>query len=255
MKKNYLWLLLILFFQLNAQQIDSLSIANPLYSEYKSLSFIPTYKFSKISKLLAKSGIKNISNNGSENKIVPVILSDEDFNQLSFKEKFTYVMAYPENLNKNIILNTSLDRNDKINAHLPYHDQDIIWSIREIDFLRNNRNEVLKLIKENSLKQPNIGLNFKLILRELNATEMIPFLISSFKKSDKKDYEILTLLMLLVKDNNYFPFMKSNICYHLYIQNKDSNEMYLDILESNVGYILSTAKNYYSQLPKPNKTL
>ena len=77
----------------------------------------------------------------------------------------------------------------------------------------------------------------------MNAREMIPFLIKTYN-ADKKDHDILTVFMLLMKNNSYKPFMASQSFKKLYGE-EASYQAYLDFNKANEELILKRALDFY----------
>ena len=103
-------------------------------------------------------------------------------------------------------------------------------------------------MKESVTRTKRIGANFKHAIIEINAKEMIPFLIDTYNIA-KKDLDILTVLMHLMKDNKYEPFLKSASYKKLY--SDDSNYMsYLAFNKSNEDLIIKRATDFYNATKK-----
>ncbi len=80
--------------------------------------------------------------------------------------------------------------------------------------------------------------------REINAKEMIPFLIATYNLT-KKDLDILTLLMQMMKDNEYEPFLMS--AYYRKLYSEDSDYMsYLNYNKGNEELIIKKAMEFYN---------
>src|SRR5690606_13176846 len=89
------------------------------------------------------------------------------------------------------------------------------WSQRQADFLIENRDSVMKLIEESVVRSKRMGINYKEAILEMNAWQMIPFIIR-YIKSTAQDNDALTLLMLLMKRGEYDEFLKSTSYQKLY---------------------------------------
>jgi hypothetical protein len=99
-------------------------------------------------------------------------------------------------------------------------------------------------------KDRRIGLNYKQVLVDINAKEMIPFLISTYNIS-KKDHDILTVLMLLMKNNEYQPFMVSTSNKKLYGSDEYSSyKAFLVFNTANEELIIKRATDFYNGLAK-----
>ncbi|MDR1877921.1 MAG: hypothetical protein LBQ84_09910 [Flavobacteriaceae bacterium] len=255
MKKLFVLVFFSSYF-LFAQDIDSIgtlpSVESQAYHEYRLKNSIPFYNLSKIQNMVSKlEPVPVDPEMAAEGDIVDyyVSLSDKDFNKLSDKEKFTYTMIHPEYMSQVCADEmTILDEDKKIFGYLCPTFDESSWSERQRSFLNSNRKVVINLIKEISLKDQHIGLNCKMALEEINATEIIPFLVDFYNTKGKKDRDILTLLLTLVKNNKYYPFTRSNVYRELYGDDKSYYDSYIEYTELNEEYIIKSAKNFYVKL-------
>ena len=72
---------------------------------------------------------------------------------------------------------------------------------------RSNQDSVVKLLKENITRDGNIGLNYKHILVEINAKNWYRW---SLKRTIRKnDRDVLTVLLLLMRNNKYSELLTS----------------------------------------------
>ena len=94
-----------------------------------------------------------------------------------------------------------------------------------------------------------VGVNYKNAIVEINATEMIPLLISTYN-TDKKDHDILTLLMLLMLNNKYPAFMSSVSYTKLYASKESRWSACLNFNAANEALIIQRATDFYNGLPK-----
>jgi len=102
---------------------------------------------------------------------------------------------------------------------------------------------VLGLIQELAAKTHELGLNYKSAILKINAWESIPFLID-FYRSNPKDKDILTTLLLLLKKAKIPDFERSKIYSKLY--GSDVNyDSWINFSEANERYIIETAATYY----------
>jgi hypothetical protein len=74
--------------------------------------------------------------------------------------------------------------------------------------------------------------------------KMIPFLIKTYN-IDKKDHDILTVLMLLMKENQYKPFLASQSFRKLYGE-EASYQAHLELNKANEELILKRAMDFYN---------
>lgn len=204
------------------------------YNAYRSKVSIPPYELAKVKALLAKipedeEGMK---------------MPDKVYNALSFREKFTYHMIHAENYSQNCDAMPPIqDEQKKIFGNLPDAFDEYSWSDRQYNFLRSQRDSVMALIKESVTRSKRMGVNYKDAVVALNGWEMIPFLISTYQ-TDKKDHDILTVLLLLMKQNEYAPFLAATSFTKLY--GDDANyRAYIDLNKANEDLIIERAGNFY----------
>ncbi|MDR1877920.1 MAG: hypothetical protein LBQ84_09905 [Flavobacteriaceae bacterium] len=226
-----------------------------VYHEYRLKPTVPSYGLTKIQAMISKINIDaDFKDEDDEEGHVDYFsegywaLSDKEFNKLSPREKFTYVMIHPEVNTQNCDIQLNIEEeHKKIFANLPNGYDEVFWSNRQVNFLKKNRDLVVELIKESALESKRVGFNYKMALEEINAVEMVPFLIEFYSKS-KKDKDILTLLMLLMKNNKYAPFLRSTIYRELYDEEGEWDSFYrrnISYNKSNEDQIIDKAKEFY----------
>jgi hypothetical protein len=140
------------------------------------------------------------------------------------------------------------DEQMKIFSYLPDLFNEYSWSERQQAFLKENKDSVITWIKECSSKNNRIGLNFKHTIWQLNATETIPYLISVYNIT-KKDHDILTLLMLMMKENSYEPFVMSPSYKKLYGETSNYQDC-IKYNKANEELIIKRATDFYNGLKK-----
>ena len=101
-------------------------------------------------------------------------------------------------------------------------------------------------MKEIVTKQGHIGANFRRVIVDLNATEMIPTL-ADVAITETKDHYTLTVLMLLMNKNSYPEFMNSSSNKKLYREDEERSD-YLDYNKANEDLIIKRATNFYNGL-------
>jgi hypothetical protein len=106
----------------------------------------------------------------------------------------------------------------------------------------------MALIKESTDRSKRMGANYKTAIVEINGREMIPYIIEVYNR-DRKDRDLLTLLMLLMKNNEYKPFMDSQSFRKLYGDNANYYS-YLDYNKANEDLIIKRAIDYYNTIGK-----
>lgn len=175
-------------------------------------------------------------------------LDEQTYAALSFEQKFTYHMIHPESYSQNCdILPERKDEANRIYGHLPDTYGEYDWSERQLNFFKDNRQAVEELMKPIIQKSNTIGANYEEAIVEMNAKEMIPFLIDYYNRQ-KKDHYILTVLMLLMKKNGHPEFMNSISYRKLYGQTEDEYSAYLVYNKANEDLILNRAMNFYNGL-------
>lgn len=231
-----------LFAQEDTNQWKRASAASEAYHTYRLKNTVPPYGLVKI-----KALINGIKDSGGDNDVYYRVLSDKDYLNLSLREKFTYHMIHAEVSSQNCdAMPPILEEDHKIFGNLPDAFSEEGWSEKQIDFLVSNRDSVLSLIKESVNRSKRVGLNYKAVVVQVNGRELIPFLIRTYKL-DHKDYDILTVLMLLMKKNEYKPFMISASFLKLYGA-KSNYQSFINYNQANEDLIISRAQDYYNGL-------
>lgn len=211
------------------------------YHEYRIKSTTPPYGLAKVQGLIKK--IKWNDEDESE------AMDKKTYDALSLREKFTYTMIHPESFSQNCDAMPPIqDEQKKIFAYIADAFDEYAWSERQRDFLTANRDSVMALIKESVTRSKRMGANYKQAIVEMNAKEMVPFLVDTYK-ANKKDKDILTLLMQLMKDNEYKPFLSSASYQKLYSDDA-SYQAYLDYNTANEELIIKRATEFYNGFAK-----
>lgn len=213
------------------------------YHSYRQELSWPSYSYEKVDKLIQQ--IKE----GEEGSMQ---LNPKTYQALSLREKFTYHMIHGESYSQNCDgFPTVPDEHKKIFAQLPDAFGEYSWSNRQLKFFKNNRDSVMKFMKESISKTNQVGLNFKEAIVEMNAKEMIPLLISIYNLA-KKDHDILTVLMLLMENNKYQPFLASASHKKLYGDDDDLPiyDSYLNYNKANEELIIKRATGFYNAVSK-----
>ncbi|MBN9500197.1 MAG: hypothetical protein BGO01_07475 [Armatimonadetes bacterium 55-13] len=211
------------------------------YHEYRKRETTPTYGLSKVKAIIAK--IKETDEGD-------MILGDDAYNALSLKEKFTYTMLHGEYFTQICdVIPPIQDEQKKIFGYFPspFNDEQM-WSKRQKEFLHKNRVEIIKLIRETIKAKGTVGVNLKEAIMETNAVELIPDLIAQFGK-DKKDYDLLTVMMLLMKVNNY-PAFKASASYKKLYGDESNYQAFIANNSANQKLIISRATAFYKSKKK-----
>ncbi len=106
---------------------------------------------------------------------------------------------------------------------------------------------VIALIKEYGIMADHLGVNFKHVIVNLNATSLIPFLIGNYLLHPK-DHDILTVLMLLMEQNHYSPFLKSPLYATLYGSRESSYRQAIPLTMADQDLITRNANDFYHGL-------
>lgn len=232
---------LVLFFSVSVMAQDDgvwrpASKESQVYHEYRVKLSVPPYGLAKVKGLITKIKVDDEDNEA---------LGKEVYNALSFREKFTYHMIHAESFSQNCDAMPPIQNEQKkIFAYIPDAFDEYAWSDRQSAFLKKNRDSVIALIKESVTRSKRVGVNFKHAIVEINAKEMIPFLIAMYNGT-KKDLDILTVLMELMKDNEYAPFLQSPSYKKLYSDDSDYMS-YLVYNKGNEELIIKRATDFYN---------
>lgn len=239
MKKCLLLCLVTAFASLSfAQEMDGPkpSPASEKYAVYRHQDSTPTYGLAKIQAMVKKL---------KEDEDMNRRMADKDYKALSVQEKFTYIMIHGEDFSQNCdMMPAIIDEHKKIFSFFPgAFDDTAMWSDRQREFLKTNRAQVTKLIKATIVSKNRVGNNLKNAIGEMNAVELIPTLVTVYNR-DKKDHDILTLLMILMKDGKYAPFLKSSQYKGLY-GDENNYRSFLMATPETQRSVLKMATAYY----------
>lgn len=194
------------------KQTPEPSAATRRYYESRKTLTIPKYGADKVQAL-----IKTIKTKDQDDDVPTSVLPRDQFDKLSLAEQFTYTMLHGElglqNCDAMMYVNGA---EKKVFGHFPdaFGDEST-WSESQEAFMRSHRAEFVPLIRETMAEQGVVGVNIKHAVLVLKANEVIPDLVAVYKKN-RKDHDILTLLMLLMRDGEYRPFLKSATYRKLY---------------------------------------
>jgi hypothetical protein len=206
------------------------------YHQYRMRTTTPPYGLEKVKLLISK-----IRASEDEN----LKLNNTDYKGLPLREKFTYNMIHAESYNQICDAMPPIqEEQQKIFGYLPDAFGEYAWSERQADFFKNNLDSAMALIKESVARSKRIGLNYKMAIVEMKDKKAIPFLIKTYN-ADKKDHDILTILMLLMKDNQYKPFLASQSFRKLY-GDEANYQAYLEFNKANEELILKRAMDFYN---------
>lgn len=207
------------------------------YDQYRHMATEPSYGLKKVKSLIAK-----IKRNSDDN----LPLDDKLYQSLTFEEKFTYTMLHAEEFSQNCsAMPVFAESEKKIFAFpaAPFGDE-AVWSPRQRDWLKKNRTKVIGLLRTTITQKQRIGVNLKTAILELNAVELIPDMVKIYNR-DHKDQDILTVLMILMKENKYEPFMKSLSYKKLYADEASSYKSFLMANPANQKLTADRAMSFY----------
>jgi hypothetical protein len=214
------------------------------YQEYRQKITRPPYGLEKVLVLVKKAEASSTADD--EMRVLP----QKDYLALSLREKFTYHMIHGESYSQNCDAMPPVSGAEKlIFAQLPDAFGEYSWTERQTNFLHANRDTVMALMGESIRRSNRVGVNYKKAIIEVNGKEMIPLLISIYSR-DHKDKDILTLLMILMKNNEYTPFLTSASYKKLFADAETSYRAYLNGNTANEELIIQRANNFYNGLPK-----
>jgi hypothetical protein len=227
-----------LVFSQDGQEWKEASKESQDYHEYRIKPTVPPYGLAKIKEL-----IKQIKKSNAEEETEAI--SQKTYDALSLREKFTYNMIHAESYSQNCDAMPPIQNEQKkIFAYIADAFDEYEWSDRQTKFLTNNRDSVIAFMKESISRTKRVGVNFKQAILEINAREMIPFLIATYNIT-KKDHDILTIFLQLMKDNEYEAFLISGSYKKLY--SEDSNyQAFLNFNAANESLIIKRATDFYN---------
>lgn len=214
------------------------SPSSQAYHKYRQKNTVPPYGLARVKTLIA--AIKPAEDETWK-------LSNKTYMALSLREKFTYHMIHAEVSSQNCDVSPPiLDEDKKIFGNLPDAFDEAAWSERQDNFLLSHRDSVMALISASVKRTNRVGLNYKAAIVAVNGKEMIPFLIETYKL-ERKDYDLLTVLMLLMKKGEYKPFMTSASFVKLY-GSKSNYLSFIDFNKANEELIINRAMAFYNGL-------
>lgn len=193
----------------------------------------PAFGLAKVKALIAK--IKPDSESNAR-------LSNKQYDALSFDEKFTFNMIHMEDSSQNCDAMPGIENEQsKIFAFCPdAFDAEEVWSERQVDFLKKNRPRVIGLLRSTINTRHRVGANLKQAINLLQARELAPDLVTAYRRAGQ-DHDILTLLMILMKDAKYKPFLSSPLYKKLYADENSSYKAYIAASPANIRMITDQA--------------
>ena len=135
---------------------------------------------------------------------------------------------------------------DQLYGFLDINNDGLMMSDRQLMCLKTIRNYVMNSIKVDAELKGYLPLNYKSVIIDLNAVEMIPWLVDFFKRKTKeKDGDILTIFFNLMVVNKYPPFMKS-ISYQWLFVRSDRRPNSIIFNSANAKLTIERAMGLYS---------
>jgi hypothetical protein len=226
----------------HAQTSLRIAMESTLTSGDISIS-IPPFGLDNVMAAIRQMQVANDS--GDADIEFKIALSNGAYNALSFDEKFTYNMIHAEYESQMCdALPEHKDEGNRIYGQTVNYFGEFGWSERQLSFFKDNRDSVEQLIKATINQQGKIGMNFLDVIKDINATDMIPFLINAYRKDNSNHY-VLTTLMLLMNENNYPEFMQSTSHKKLYDDDAETYTAFLIYNKANEDLIIRRATNFY----------
>jgi hypothetical protein len=209
------------------------------YHELRVKSTVPPYGLVKIKALIQKIKVNDEDETAG--------LDKKTYESLSLREKFTYTMIHAESFSQNCDAMPPIKNEDKkIFAYIADAFDEHAWSERQTAFLSSNRDSVIEFMRESIGRTKRVGVNYKNAIVEINAKEMIPDLIAVYNAGTTiKDLDLLSLMMQLMKDNEYEPFLLSGSYKKMYAEDA-SYQSYLNYNKANADLIIKRAMEFYN---------
>ncbi|MBO9592493.1 MAG: hypothetical protein J7599_06240 [Niabella sp.] len=197
----------------------------------------PSYGLSKI------KGLIDLEQRKYGKSFAKSTLPTGTYDSLTLQEKFTYTMIHPERYAQNCSLIPSQRfEPDKIFGTLVTTLYEHTLSNRQVSFLKDNRDSVMTWITNSVNESKKMGVNYKNAITIIDGWEAIPFMINYYKAA-KNDTDVLTTLMLLMKQGAFEAFLHT-ACYEQLYSNYQSAIAYSPATEQ---FLLKTAMDYYKK--------
>lgn len=208
------------------------------YEEYRAVTTDPSYGLSKVERLVAK--IKPVDSGDVQNEA----LTDKQFAALSVSEKFTYCMIHAEDFSQNCDMMPVVVGSEKKIFGYPAEAFDSwTWSKRQESFLTDNRPKVIALLRDTIKTHRRVGANLKDAIVTLEAYQLIPDLVRAFNR-DKRDLDILSVLLELMEDGKYKPLLESETHRKLYGDGAN-HQSFIVANPENIALVIARATGYY----------
>ena len=210
--------------------------ASEAYRTFREAVSKPSFGLAKVEALIKKYKLR--AEDSEDGKPLPAAV----YSKLSVAEQFTYHMIFGESYSQNCdAMPTFVDEEKHIYAYPPGAFQDErSWSEAQMKTIKKNRNAFLPLLQQTMIKGK-FGCNLKQAVIELQAYELIPTMCDLYKKK-RYDHDILSVLMILMKEGKFAPFMESASYKKLYADEESSYQSFLVANKENQDLIMSRAR-------------
>ncbi len=220
-------------------KVSDVSPATRRYHEYRQAATQPSYGLARVKALLKAT--KATKGDDMDSKL----LAPAAWNRLTTAEKFTYCMVHGEVSSQNCeAMPWIVDEEHKVFAYPPpFNGGEENWSDRQRAFLTGHRSAVVRLLRSTIREKERVGANLKAAIVEIHANELIPDLVKAYGR-DRKDQDILSVLMLLMKDGKDKPFLAS-ITYHKLYAEGASYQSFIVVNAANQKLMVGRAMAFY----------
>ena len=193
-----------------AKSQDDLTSATKSYEKYRRLVIEPKIGLKKVKML-----IKSTKRDRDEN----LRISDGAWNGLTTQEKVSYCLLHCEDYAQMCDAMPPIPGSEKlIESFFPDAFDEASYSKRQVDFIEENEDAMLGTIRQLIKEKKRVGLNLKQALYQINSYKIVPDLLAAYQ-ADSRDHDILTLLMILMKEGNFQAFKSSKIYEDFYGEN------------------------------------
>jgi hypothetical protein len=172
-------------------------------------------------------------------------LSPAQYDALTLRDKIAYDLNHPKSYSQMCSAIPFRDSSAwRIYSNLPpLVDGLRTWSESQRDLFSKNRDSTIQVVMA-TIGQNGAGVELLTIIVDLNAKELIPLLIDSYH-SDRSNHYILTALLLLMSNNDYSEFLRSQQYAQLYSEKLSARIDYLPYTTKNIDFILQQATSFY----------
>jgi hypothetical protein len=175
-------------------------------------------------------------------------IPDEIIFSLPFKDQFVFAVNHPESYYQScsfILISSITKANKEIHSNFPSAMEGTVISERQLNLLIEKRDSSIIYINECFLTQNYIGNPIKKMILNLNGVECIPNIIRLVQTPDCFDTYNLTLLMKLMLNNKYEPFLQSELYKAFYSEDKMWNTNF-GLTKKNANLIIELSTGFYN---------